>query len=368
VVVGQEPDEEDEDGNTVPGADIVEYREYFTYLKAWRPHLVDSRFFDNPIAYQNPTRDPAPSLESWTSRDVVLGPAVSADARDLEGALLPWAPRHLLGTDVSALPATALALGFTEADHRYFYSRVPEDGYAEGVAKAAAAYLVDGVVDASALARGTGIEALLGRAGLDWIVKGTCRAGDIRVSFDARAVPRRLGAVGRVEGARLRPHVYAASRPSVRHHDWATFWPTAWLFGPAASESSGGGPAAGGRVIARPGLWTSHRELLDAVAAEASSRARTRRALGCFAMLLAVWFGGPNVPGLLFVAGRTTPLASVPVAAFSLTALVVGGLWIRLGAPADGARALAAAAIAVGVLAWVDGGCRNEKGRRRKRA
>ena len=39
------------------------------------------------------------------------------------------------------------------------------------VGKVGAAYLLDGVVDINTIAKGTGLEGLLGRAGLDWITK-----------------------------------------------------------------------------------------------------------------------------------------------------------------------------------------------------
>ena len=61
--------------------------------------------------------------------------------------------------------------GFGEYDHQYFYSRVAENGRLMNVGKVGAAYLLDGVVDINTIAKGTGLESLLGRAGLDWITK-----------------------------------------------------------------------------------------------------------------------------------------------------------------------------------------------------
>ena len=92
------------------------------------------------------------------------------------------------------------------------YSRVPEDGFLTGLAKTTAAYLVDGVVDASAIAQKTGVEALLGKAGLDWLVKGTCNAGDVRVRFEERKLPEALSALGEVTSfKKLVAHDYTRS-------------------------------------------------------------------------------------------------------------------------------------------------------------
>ena len=70
----------------------------------------------------------------------------------------------------------------------YFYSRVPSDGVGPAL-KAAASYLVDGVVDVESAASAAGVQRALASAGLDWITKGTCHAGDIRVHFEGRALP-----------------------------------------------------------------------------------------------------------------------------------------------------------------------------------
>ena len=200
-----------------PGADVVEESTTFNYHKAWRPSRIDSNLFDNPIAYRNPTRDPAPSVTFWHIAgpvhiyDAAKGRTFSVDARDVETALGPWTRRNLFRGDVDRLGEEALEEGFAEADHRHFYSRVPKDGVLTGLAKLAGAYLVDGVVDASAIARGTGIEALLGGAGLGWITAGTCNAGDVRVRFEQRALPASLTALGSARGPNtgmLMKHTY----------------------------------------------------------------------------------------------------------------------------------------------------------------
>ena len=50
----------------------------------------------------------------------------------------------------------ALDAGFGEADHSYFYSRVPTDGIDQPAVRAAASWLVDGVLDVEQIARGVG--------------------------------------------------------------------------------------------------------------------------------------------------------------------------------------------------------------------
>ena len=120
-------------------------------MKGWRSGRIDSNFFDNPIAYRNPTRDPAPSATFWSEAplhifDAQKGRTFAVDARDVEAALGPWVRRHLFRDDVDNLAGGALAEGFAEADHRHVYSRVPKDGILTGLAKLAGAYLVDGVV------------------------------------------------------------------------------------------------------------------------------------------------------------------------------------------------------------------------------
>jgi len=44
--------------------------------------------------------------------------------------------------------------------------------------------------------KGIGLENVLKNNGLDWITKGTCNAGDIRVSFETQSLPTHLTALG----------------------------------------------------------------------------------------------------------------------------------------------------------------------------
>lgn len=127
---------------------------------------------------------------------------------DVQDALLDWAP---IPTHVVGLGRAALRAGFSEADRQYFYSRVGSDGLDNPALKAAAAYLVDGVSDVESASKATGLEALLADVGLDWITKGTCSAGDIRVHFEGKPLPR--GGVSlfanQTAGGKLVGHAYA---------------------------------------------------------------------------------------------------------------------------------------------------------------
>ena len=83
-------------------------------------------------------------------------------------------PHKLAAVTLQLLPTPippSTDSGFGEYDHQYFYSRVAENGMLMNVGKVGAAYLLDGVVDINTIAKGTGLEGLLGRAGLDWITK-----------------------------------------------------------------------------------------------------------------------------------------------------------------------------------------------------
>lgn len=104
-------------------------------------------------------------------------------------------------------------LFFSSLFRRYLYSRVPKDGFNNPVIRAAASYLVDGVLDVNAISAGLGIESLLSTAGLDWITKGTCHAGDIRVHFEGRALPEALSVVGKqIGGGHRGAGIHSGSR------------------------------------------------------------------------------------------------------------------------------------------------------------
>ena len=58
------------------------------------------------------------------------------------------------------------------------------------------------------IANGIGLESLLGKAGLDWITKGTCTAGDIRVSYHTQALPSRATVLGQQVNDKIVAHTY----------------------------------------------------------------------------------------------------------------------------------------------------------------
>lgn len=199
-----------------PGDDIMEEEVWYTYYKSWTPQRISSLFFDNPAAYHNPQRDPAPS-STFYSGDISLSGIASSSssdflhvrAEDFEPALSPWSPLYLPKTAALDVTERALQLGFNEADHAHYYSRVPKDGIENPILKAAASYLVDGIIDVNSIASATGVESLLSKAGLDWITKGTCNAGDIRVHFEAKFLPDSVTVLGMQRGGSIVPNAYS---------------------------------------------------------------------------------------------------------------------------------------------------------------
>jgi hypothetical protein len=184
------------------GAKKYKEEVWYTYHKAWRTTRINSLMFDNPAAYHNPTRDPAPTTHFYVGGEGIdlsggSGSGLHVSGKDLAPAMMPAAVVPLYKSAVSDLPGAALQQGFHEADHRFFYSRVPKDGLNNPIIRAAASYLVDGVLDVNEISKATGIEGLLGKAGLGWITKGTCNAGDIRVSFLARRIPDAVSLLGK---------------------------------------------------------------------------------------------------------------------------------------------------------------------------
>lgn len=195
-----------------PGADIMEEEVWFTYYKGWTPQRISSLFFDNPVAYHNPQRDPTPSATFYSgdiSLDRLALVSLHIRASDFEPALTPWNALYLPKTAVMDVPNGALQLGFSEADHAFYYSRVPKDGFENPIVRAAASYLVDGVIDVNSIASATGVETLLSKAGLDWITKGSCNVGDIRVHFEAKFLPNSVTALGRQVDGRIVPNTYS---------------------------------------------------------------------------------------------------------------------------------------------------------------
>ena len=202
------------------GADITKEEVWFTYHKAWRSTRIQSATFDNPAAYYNPQRDPAPTLSFYAGgKGLNLWGAengLHVSARNLEAALRPFKTLLLDKATVDGLSQGALQAGFGEADHQYFYSRVPKDGMDHPVVRSIASYLIDGVIDVNEISKGLGVESLLSTAGLGWITKGTCNAGDVRVSFSMRNVPNSASILGKQTGGQfLVPHTYSNGKSMI---------------------------------------------------------------------------------------------------------------------------------------------------------
>ena len=175
------------------GDDIVEHVTSFSYHKGWRQNRISSLLFDDVMTYQNPTRDPFPS-QTYTASSVSIGGYTALGSDLTAGAHTHGASASVqtrLGEAVANnIGASALAQGFSEIGIRYIYSRVPKDGWGQSLVQKAARYLIDGVVDLGDM--------------------GTCKAGDIRVSFHSEPLAPVLSVVAQRAGSKLVPYISAA--------------------------------------------------------------------------------------------------------------------------------------------------------------
>ena len=244
-----------------------------------------------------------------------------------------------------------------QKDRSHFYSRVTYDG-ADGsgawaAAKAGAAYLLEGVVDASTLARGSGVEGLLDRAGLGWLTKGTCNAGDVRAGLSQRRLPRHHGGLITVVGAQ-EPSSSSSSSSSYSSYSTTT---TTRLVPHLFSNGAR-------RLFVRNGRL-SPQQLAAEEGAEGASAAVWWRAGAAVAAMLAFFAGGPPTSPLLGFSWRTHRQASssssserggggsgaalatflrIAAEALALTAAVLGASWLHFYDAAAAAKPLGAAA------------------------
>ena len=212
----------------VEGATLYRDEKWYTYLKGWRSQRIQSLLFDSPAAYHNPQRDPAPpqSFRSFSYVDLGGGKVDSSEAlllipASISKTFTPLRTEHIFKQHADNIGEMALRAGFTEVSHQHFFSRKPKAGWdSPGFLQAAAAYLVDGVIDANGLSKGLGIEGLLARAGLDWITKGTCDAGDVRVSFQTRSLPQQLSVLGEQQPNNVvAAHLYSSGVTELMAYD-----------------------------------------------------------------------------------------------------------------------------------------------------
>ena len=80
------------------GSDIYEETKWYSYVKGWHGGRINSLRFDNPAAYHNPSRDPAPP-ETFFAGGVGLAPGgggLQVAAPDLLPAMDPWATLPIL--------------------------------------------------------------------------------------------------------------------------------------------------------------------------------------------------------------------------------------------------------------------------------
>jgi Transmembrane protein 43 len=160
------------------GDDIVETDVSFSYSLNWRPHLVMSMLFDNPVAYHNPQRDPVPSYTAHAEGLLGEGGELTVG----KGLLRVETPQRWRIPSDMGISNTGVVNGFDRHDGEWLYSPYKKDGYAK-LAHAAAAYFVDGVID-------TGIE-------------GICTPGDLRVGFEIARFPRTVSLVGTLQGSEI---------------------------------------------------------------------------------------------------------------------------------------------------------------------
>lgn len=331
------PDDRDREGNSatccrvVEGADIVEEETSFTYHKGWRPTKINSLLFDNAISYHNPQRDPAPPHKAVSTVDVTLATPGHAggglNPLVIQPALLgpvlgPWGTVQLDGSAASRVSDKALQDGFMELDNTHFYSRLEHDG-ADGLfkaaAKAGASYLLEGVVDVSTIAKGTGVESVMDMAGLGWITKGTCNAGDVRVHLKQRLIRgagQPITVVGAQSGSRLVEYVF-------RNGD--------------------------SRLFVRPGQLTPA-QFAAAEGADAQKGAWWPRVGGWLLVAWAFFAGGPSTSLLVgsAQAGKDSTgvvLARNLVEAIGVAAAVVAASWYTFYGPESAAKPIVVAVV-----------------------
>ena len=201
----------------VQGADIYKTEISYLYHKGWRNNRIPSLLFDNPVAYYNPQRDPAPGVEFISAGliDIAGGRFGAEDGLKIYPTdarpILTGFNNELIGKRRAAeIGQEALNQGFSEVSHTHFYSRKPKNGWDNPILHSIASYLVDGVIDVNSIGKATGVEGLLSSAGLEWLTKGTCDAGDVRVHFETRSLPAQMSVLGEQRAPNLIvPHVYS---------------------------------------------------------------------------------------------------------------------------------------------------------------
>lgn len=141
--------------NIKQGDDILETTTSYTYHKGWRPTLINSLVFDNPVAYHNPQRNPISSNTYWTTNDIQLNKNINIKPYLIENVLSTWKVSYITKKNNDDIGTNALNSGFFSSDHRYYYSLqkdVNNNSNLKDLIKLGASYLIDGVVDVSALA------------------------------------------------------------------------------------------------------------------------------------------------------------------------------------------------------------------------
>lgn len=167
-------------GEDSDGKAIYEETTKYYYLKNWRHSRISSLFFDSPIAYHNPQRDPFPGYKK--NIGAVIGN--NADISIAPGLLkLKPTEKGLIPRDLK-VSSYAEKNGVTQHDGVYIYSK-HKKGTATKLLHSLGTFFVDRVVD-------FGIE-------------GSCNPGDIKVSFDIQRYFPEYSLVGKVRGNSIVP-------------------------------------------------------------------------------------------------------------------------------------------------------------------
>jgi len=103
------------------GDNIYETETTYTYMKGWRSSRLPSMLYDNPVAYHNPTRDPAPSKDFLSTGTANIGPEYGNDGvhvkvSDITSYLSSWTTVFLTKDITEALSNQAVSSGFTEVN------------------------------------------------------------------------------------------------------------------------------------------------------------------------------------------------------------------------------------------------------------
>ncbi|KAI9209934.1 uncharacterized protein BJ171DRAFT_11017 [Polychytrium aggregatum] len=168
-------------------------REYY-YTLGWVDHRINSMFFNQPFAHQNPNFDPYPSFED-TVASAALGPYTLSG--ELAQMARPLRPIIEYEREEIARFRTSPAVqqnGFSYANDGYFYHSY-ERSTSERLFRAMGTFLEGSLLDFQ-------IGDLFSR----------CNAGDIRIRYEVMPVNQGVSVIGRLANSNGRIDIYRTSR------------------------------------------------------------------------------------------------------------------------------------------------------------